>query len=83
MNTYFKIITIASILTVGVCGCDSPEQQVVKKAIRDYEIALKGGDRTEIAVNAALVAEAYKQAGDEANYLKWKKIARKQGFPTR
>ena len=83
MNSYLKIMSVAVILAVGICGCDSPEQQVAEDLIKQYELALKGGDQNEIAMNAALVAEAYKQLGDEKNYLKWKKIASDKGFPTR
>ena len=74
MKFYHGVI-MAGALMACICGCDSPEKKVVKKCLSDYEIAKKGGDPTEIYTNAMLVAEAYKQAGDEENYLKWKKIA--------
>ena len=70
-----KLIFSLSLAICGIiCGCDV-EHQVAKDCEKQYELALKGGDKIEIAVNASLVAEAYKQAHDEANYLKWKKIA--------
>ena len=74
MKWYHSVIMVGVLMACG-CGCDSPQEQVVKKVIRDYEIAKKGGDPTEIYTDACLVAEAYKQAGDEANYLKWKEIS--------
>lgn len=68
------IFSLSLIICVIICGCDV-EQQVAKDCEKQYELAVKGGDKIEIAVNASLVAEAYKQANDEANYLKWKAIA--------
>ena len=73
-----KLILSLSLVVCGViCGCDGKviEQQVAKDAKKQYELALKGGNKIEIAVNAGLVAEAYKQAHAEATYLKWRKIA--------
>ena len=73
-----KLIFSLSLVICGIiCGCDGKviEQQVAKDVEKQYELALKGGNKYEIAANAALVAEAYKQAHDEANYLKWRKIA--------
>ena len=67
------IFSLSLIICVIICGCDV-EQQVAKDCEKQYELAVKGGDKIEIAVNAGLVAEAYKQAHDEENYLKWKKI---------
>lgn len=48
---------------------------VAKDAEDQYNLAVKGGDKIEIYTNASLVAEAYKQAKDETNYLKWKQIS--------
>jgi hypothetical protein len=53
------------------------ENQVAQDAIKQYEIALKGGDKMEIYVHAGMVTAAFLQAKDEANYLKWKEIERK------
>lgn len=71
------ILPLALVVCGFLCGCDGKmiEQQVAKDAEKQYELALKGGNKIEIAVNAGLVAEAYKQAHDEENYLKWRKIA--------
>lgn len=72
-----KLILLCAFSICGFfCGCDGKtiERQVAEDVEKQYELAVKGGDKIEIAVNAGLVAEAYKQAHDEENYLKWKKI---------
>lgn len=53
------------------------QTQVANDFEDQYKIAVKGGDKMEIYTSAQLVAEGYKQAKDEANYLKWKAIADK------
>ena len=49
-------------------------KKVANDAVKAYELAVKGGDKIEIAVCAGLVVAAYRQANDEANYLRWKEI---------
>lgn len=74
----FSAIGIFFVLLLAGCA-ESMEKEAHDKTIADvkkqYEIAVKGGNKFEIVTNARLVAEAYKQAHDEENYLKWKKIA--------
>lgn len=53
------------------------ENQVAKDAEEQYNIALRQGDKMQIAVQASMVAQAYLQAKDEANYKKWKDIEKK------
>ncbi|MBB6236544.1 hypothetical protein HDC90_001156 [Pedobacter sp. AK013] len=50
------------------------ENQVAEDAVKQYEIAKSGGDKTEIYVHAGLVSAAYLQAKDSVNYKKWKEI---------
>ena len=56
------------------------EQQVAADAVREYEIVKRNGSAMEAYVHAGLVAAAYLQANDEANYQKWKKIERAEGL---
>lgn len=84
-------------VAVGLCfGCDLEhqaqkemeriEQQVAEDAVKEYEIAKRSGSAIDAYVHAGLVAAAYLQANDEANYQKWKRIeaeeARRAGMPT-
>jgi len=71
-----KLIYVVCIFLVA--SCTSIEDQVANEQIESYNIAVKGGDPIEIAVEADLVAELFKQAGDEENYLKWKEIAKQR-----
>lgn len=50
------------------------ENQVAIDAVAQYEIAKRQGDKIQIYVQAGLVAAAYLQAKDEANYKHWKDI---------
>lgn len=50
--------------------------KVARDAVDEYKITLSGGDKIEICVQAGMVAAAYKQAKDEANYLLWKQKER-------
>ena len=68
-----KLIYLLCIFLVS--SCQSIEEQVANQEIENYNMAVKGGDPIEIAMEASLVAEMFKQAGDEKNYLKWKKIS--------
>ena len=54
------------------------ESQVAEDAIRQYEIAKRSGSAMDAYVQAGMVAAAYLQAEDEANYKKWKKIEQKE-----
>lgn len=87
LNTIGIIIIIAVVLFIGYkyYQGQQPEQEyrvmqihnaVVNDAIEQYNIAKRQGDKTQIAVQAQLVASAYLQAHDEAHYDEWKKIAK-------
>jgi uncharacterized lipoprotein NlpE involved in copper resistance len=65
---------LAFICAVALSGCDYRDD-AARDAVKQYELAVKGGNKAEIAVSAETVAQAYKLAGDEKNYLKWRKIA--------
>jgi len=70
-----KLFIYLSIIIL-VSSCQSMETQIANEEIENYNMAVKGGDPIEIAMEAGLVAEMFKQAGDETNYLKWKEIAK-------
>jgi hypothetical protein len=48
------------------------EDKVAIDAVKEYQMAVDSGDRTDICVHAGMVAAAYQQAHDEPNYLSWK-----------
>lgn len=50
------------------------ENKVADDAVIQYNIAKRQGDKIQICVQAGLVAAAYLQAKDEANYNKWQSI---------
>jgi hypothetical protein len=54
------------------------ENQVALDAEKQYEIAKNGGDKIQTYVQAGLVATAYLQANDQANYNKWKAIEKQE-----
>ncbi|HOM84014.1 MAG TPA: hypothetical protein PLZ94_19750 [Armatimonadota bacterium] len=54
------------------------EQQVAADAVKQYEIAKRSGTPMDAYVHAGLVAAAYLQAKDEANYQKWKQIEKQE-----
>lgn len=65
---------------------NSPESQkamndihikVANDAVKELELAMKGGDQAEICVRAGIVSAAYNQAHDEKNYLLAKKLEKK------
>lgn len=58
---------------------DRIELQVAEDAVRQYEIASKNGSAMDAYTQAGFVAAAYLQAGDEANYKKWKDIEKEWG----
>lgn len=75
-----KLITsIITIIAVGI-GIwyfygGGVETEVASDEIKQYEIAVKNNDHVNASVHAGVAAQAYLQAGDEANYKKWQKIA--------
>jgi hypothetical protein len=50
------------------------EKQVCADAIEQYEIAVRQGDKIQIAVQAGFVSAAMLQAKDEEGYRKWKAV---------
>jgi len=50
------------------------QNRVAEDAVEQYNIAYRQGDKMQIYVQAGIVAAAYLQAKDEANYQKWKDI---------
>lgn len=55
------------------------EDYVADKAVKEYEIAERQGDKMQMYVQAGLCAAAFLQAQDEPNYRKWKAQERKIG----
>ena len=54
------------------------EKQVANDAVEQYEIAKRSGSAMDAYVHAGLVAAAYLQAKDEANYKKWREIEKEE-----
>lgn len=50
------------------------ESQVAQDLILEYQMAKRNGSAVDACVHAGLVAAAFLQANDEANYRKWKGI---------
>lgn len=48
------------------------ENQVASDAVTQYNIAKRNGNPVDVCVAAGMVAAAYLQAKDEANYSTWK-----------
>ncbi len=53
-------------------------QQVASDAIAQYQITKRNGTAMDAFVQAGVVAAAFLQAKDEANYQKWKAIERQE-----
>lgn len=47
------------------------QNKVAQDAVAQYQITKRNGDAIHVCVQAGLVAAAYLQAKDEANYAKW------------
>ena len=56
---------------------DSIYRQVINDSIEQLEIAIKGGDKIDICVQAGMVSASYLQAKDEEGYLRAKKLEKK------
>jgi len=54
------------------------EQQVATDSEKQYDIAKRSGSAMDAYVQSSLVAAAYLQAKDEANYKKWKQIEKQE-----
>lgn len=73
-----KLIFLAGfIFLVSNCDKGNIDQEIAKETIAEYEIAKKQGDKMQICIQAGMVATAFLQAKDEANYGKWKDIEKK------
>ena len=70
----FRIMFFATFVVTTACSpsMQDIQQQVANDSIKAYELSVKAGDKIEICVKTGMVAEAYNQAHDETNYLKWK-----------
>ncbi len=51
---------------------DTIKQQVASDSVDQYNIAKRNGNKVDMCVHAGLVAAAYMQAKDEANYNQWR-----------
>lgn len=74
-----KVIGALSALVLGsACDqlanaqMDKIEDSVAADAVSQYEIAARQGDPMQKCVQAGMVAAAFLQAKDEANYGTWK-----------
>lgn len=93
MNKITKTLLLAFSAAVLSTSCNemanqqlkSVQNQVAEDAVKQYDIAKRQGDKVQIYVQAQMVAAAYLQAQDEANYNKWKEIekeaAKDAGMP--
>jgi len=70
---------IWSVLVLGLIGwwffggglMSHAENEVVKEALAQYEIAQRSNDPIQVCVHAGFVSAAYMQAKDESNYQQW------------
>ena len=53
---------------------DDITRLAIQEAIDEYNKARRGNDKSLISVSAGVVAELYRQNGDEPNYRIWKNI---------
>jgi hypothetical protein len=78
MSKKFAVIT--ALLLCSACDqmVDAQMQDIKKKvatdAVSQYEMAARQGDKIQKCVHAGMVAAAYLQAEDEANYGTWMSI---------
>lgn len=81
----FAICLITSCDSIVDSQMQRIEDQVAQDAIKQYNIAISGGDKIEIYTHASMVCAAFIQAKDEVNYKKWKIIekaaAKEAGMP--
>lgn len=83
----FKLIGIAVCVGIGFAALKTAEvggasmeasvhDDVTSGSVKEYNMAKRHGDKTDVCVRAGLVAEAYLQAKDEANYARWRETQR-------
>ena len=51
-------------------------ERLARDAAEQYALMLGTGDNTQICIQAGITAQAFAQANDHANYLKWKQTER-------
>ncbi len=73
------LLGISAAIVVKNAATRVGNDDVAASAIRQYEIAKRGGNAMDAYFQAGLVAAAFLQAGDEENYRKWKDIERTDG----
>ena len=87
-SIFFALLFVGAMFYIFGGGIDKQvandmqkiENQVALDAEKQYEIAKNGGDKMQTYVQASLVATAYLQAKDEANYNKWKAIEKEEAI---
>jgi len=67
-----RALSINPVGAVADLGMDGVYKKVSSDAVAQYEITKRGGAVIDICVHAGMVAAAFLQAKDEANYRIWK-----------
>jgi hypothetical protein len=76
-KTIMKKIIAGIVVFTALSGCVDMadiEKKVCSDAIEQYEIAVRQGDKIQIAVQAGFVSAAMLQAKDEEGYREWKAV---------
>jgi hypothetical protein len=73
---WFKVLFGVAVIAAGVWWFRSSflEDHVAENAAAQYEIVKRNGGALERCAQAQVVAIAWLQAKDEAQYARWKKI---------
>lgn len=95
MKNLFKYSIVTVILVVAVSYFSSGdfesqiktemnkiENQAAQDAIWQYKIAKRNGSGMDAYVQSGLVAAAFLEAEDEANYKKWKELEKEEAKNT-
>ena len=81
LSNFCIFINMNKVLLVFIsflfASCLSIEEQVVQDSLESYQMALASGDKLQISIESAMVAEAHMQAGDQENFIKWLDVAKK------
>lgn len=85
-STYNTVVAVVAVLFLAGMGwfwfgggleaqtqkdLQGVHDQVAADSLAQYEIAKRGGDKTQICVQASVVAAAYLQAKKEPEYQRW------------
>jgi hypothetical protein len=62
----------------GVLWHNQVDRSIAADNIKQYEIAVRNGNHVDASVQAGIIAYAYLDAKDEANYRKWKAIQERE-----